>query len=92
MGSVVFQDANHKIFLSASPQERALRRQKQLKKQGISASLTSLLKEIETRDSRDQNRIVSPLRPAADAVLVDSTNLSIEQAVNRITEIVRGGQ
>jgi len=91
MGTVVFPDAKRKIFLTASPHERALRRQKQLKKQGISASLGPLLKEIETRDSRDQNRAVSPLRPAADALLVDSTNLSIEQAVNRIAEIVRGG-
>jgi len=91
MGTVVFPDAKRKIFLTASPYERALRRQKQLKKQGISASLGPLLKEIETRDSRDQNRAVSPLRPAADALLVDSTNLSIEQAVNRIAEIVRGG-
>ncbi len=91
MGSVVFPDAECKIFLTASPHERALRRQKQLKKQGISASLGPLLKEIETRDSRDQNRAVSPLRPAADALLVDSTSLSIEQAVNRIAEIVRGG-
>ncbi len=90
MGTVVFPDAKRKIFLTASPHERALRRQKQLKKQGISASLGPLLKEIETRDSRDQTRKVSPLRPAADALLVDSTNLSIEQAVNRIAESVRG--
>ncbi|QMU61437.1 MAG: (d)CMP kinase [Gammaproteobacteria bacterium] len=91
MGTVVFPDAERKIFLTASPHERALRRQKQLKKQGISASLGPLLKEIETRDSRDQNRNVSPLRPADDALLVDSTNLSIQQAVDRIAEIVRGG-
>ena len=91
MGTVVFPDAERKFFLTASSNERALRRQKQLKKQGISASLGPLLKEIETRDSRDQTRSVSPLRPAADAILVDSTNLSIEQVVNRIAEIVRGG-
>ena len=91
MGTVVFPDASCKIYLTASAQARALRRQKQLKKQGISASLGPLLKEIETRDSRDQNRKVSPLRPAIDALLVDSTNFSIEQVVNRIAEIVRGG-
>jgi cytidylate kinase len=91
MGTVVFPDAEHKIFLTASPHERALRRQKQLKKQGISASLGPLLTEIETRDSRDQTRKVSPLRPAADALLVDSTDISIEQVVNRIAEIVHGG-
>ncbi len=90
MGTVVFPDAKSKIFLTASPKERALRRQKQLKKQGISASLGTLLKDIETRDSRDQNRKVSPLRPATDALLVDSTELSIEQVVNRIAEMVCG--
>ncbi len=90
MGTVVFPDAESKFFLTASPKERALRRQKQLKKQGISASLGPLLTDIETRDSRDQNRKVSPLRPATDALLVDSTELSIEQVVNRIAEVVRG--
>ena len=90
MGTVVFQDAENKFFLTASPKERALRRQKQLKKQGISASLGPLLTDIETRDSRDQNRKVSPLRPATDALLVDSTKLSIEQVVNRIAEVIRG--
>ncbi len=92
MGTVVFPDAKWKFFLTASAQERAVRRQKQLKKQGISASLGSLLKDIETRDSRDQDRKVSPLRPAADALLVDSTTLSIEQVVNQITKHVRGRQ
>ncbi len=92
MGTVVFPDAEYKFFLTASPNERALRRQKQLKKQGISASLGPLLNDIETRDSRDQDRKVSPLRPATDALLVDSTTLSIEQVVNRIAEQVRGRQ
>ncbi len=92
MGTVVFPDAERKIFLTASPQERAIRRQKQLKKQGISASLGPLLTEIETRDSRDQTRKVSPLRPATDALLIDSTDISIEQVVNQIAEIVHGGQ
>lgn len=91
MGTVVFPDAERKVFLTASPEERAMRRQKQLKKQGISASLGPLLTEIETRDSRDQTRKVSPLRPATDALLVDSTDISIEQVVNRITKFVRGG-
>ncbi|MCZ6566137.1 MAG: (d)CMP kinase [Gammaproteobacteria bacterium] len=89
MGTVVFPDSNTKIFLTASVHERATRRQKQLKKQGIGASLDHLLKEIEARDSRDENRAISPLRPAKDAVLVDSTDLSIDQVVQRIVEIVR---
>lgn len=88
MGTVVFPDADHKVYLTASAQERAHRRQKQLMKQGISASLDPLLKEIEARDSRDENRAISPLRPAADAVLVDSTDLSIEEVVQRIVALV----
>lgn len=92
MGTVVFPMAGHKFFLTASAEARALRRQKQLKKQGISASLGALLQDIETRDSRDQDRKVSPLRPATDAVLVDSTEMSIEQVVNQITDLVHGGQ
>ena len=92
MGTVVFPAAAHKFFLTASAEARASRRQKQLKKQGISASLGPLLQDIETRDSRDQDRKVSPLRPATDAVLVDSTNMSIEQVVNQITDLVHGGQ
>ena len=88
MGTVVFPDALCKIYLTASTQERALRRQKQLMKQGISASLDHLLKEIEARDSRDENRAISPLRPAADAVLVDSTDLSIEEVVQCVVAII----
>ena len=89
MGTVVFPDANYKVYLTASAQERARRRQKQLKKQGISASLDRLLKEIEARDARDENRAISPLRPAADAVLVDSTELSIDQVVQRIAALIQ---
>ena len=88
MGTVVFPDAQCKVYLTASSQERALRRQKQLKKQGISASLDHLLKEIEARDSRDENRAISPLRPATDAVLVDSTDLSIEEVVQCVVALV----
>ena len=89
MGTVVFPDARHKIYLTASATERAHRRQKQLKKQGISASLDSLLAEIKARDTRDKQRSVSPLRPAADAVQVDSTDLSIAQVVQRIAARVQ---
>ena len=89
MGTVVFPDAKPKVFLTASAGERACRRQKQLKKQGISASLDRFLKEIEARDSRDENRAISPIRPAADAVLIDSTDLSIAQVVQRIAALVQ---
>ena len=89
MGTVVFPDARHKIYLTASARERAFRRQKQLKKQGISASLVNLLTEIEARDARDKQRAISPLRQAADAVRVDSTDLSIAQVVQHIAALVR---
>ena len=89
MGTIVFPDAKSKVFLTASTHERARRRQKQLMKQGISASLDRLLQEIEARDSRDENRVISPLRPATDAALVDSTNLSIEQVVQRIAVLAQ---
>ena len=89
MGTVVFPDAPHKIYLTASAEERAHRRQKQLRKQGISASLDRLLAEIKTRDTLDKQRPVSPLRPAADAVRVDSTELSIVQVVARIAALVQ---
>ncbi|MYB89156.1 MAG: (d)CMP kinase [Proteobacteria bacterium] len=91
MGTVVFPDAPHKIYLTASAEERAHRRQKQLRKQGISASLDRLLAEIKTRDTLDKQRPISPLRPAADAVRVDSTDLSILQVVERIAALVQQG-
>ena len=81
MGSVVFPDAGLKIFLDASPDERAQRRHKQLKEKGMSANLGALLDEIKARDERDRNRSVAPLVPAAGAILVDSTNQSIDEVV-----------
>jgi cytidylate kinase len=81
MGSVVFPDAGLKIFLDASPDERAQRRHKQLKEKGMSANLGALLEEIKARDERDRNRSVAPLVPAAGAILVDSTNQSIDEVV-----------
>jgi cytidylate kinase len=84
MGTVVFPDARVKIFLTASAQERAQRRYKQLKDKGSDASLAALSLEIAERDRRDSTRAVAPLKPAADAVLVDSTGLSIEAVVDRV--------
>ena len=84
MGTKVFPDADYKFFLTANIRERALRRQKQLKGRAISVSLSRLLKEIEARDSRDEGRAISPLCPAKDVVLVDSTNLSVDQVIQRI--------
>jgi cytidylate kinase len=84
MGTVVFPDAPLKVFLTASPEERARRRYLQLKAKGDDVSLASLLDEIRLRDERDTQRTVAPLKPAADAIQLDSTELSIEQVLQRI--------
>jgi len=84
MGTVVFPDAPLKVFLTASAEERAQRRYLQLKAKGDDVNLASLLDEIRARDERDTQRAVAPLKPAADAILLDSTELSIEQVLERI--------
>lgn len=84
MGTVVFPEAALKIFLTASAEERARRRYLQLKAAGNDVSLPSLLDEIRARDERDTQRAVAPLKPAADAIQLDSTELSIEQVLERI--------
>jgi cytidylate kinase len=81
---VVFPEAKFKVFLTASSEERAKRRVNQLKNQGVNVSLAAVLRDIEARDERDTNRAVSPLKPADDALLLDSTDLSIEEVLNRI--------
>jgi len=86
MGTVVFPAADLKIFLTASPEERALRRYKQLKDKGSGVSLPALSREITERDLRDSTRAVAPLRPADDARVIDSTGLSIEAVVARVLE------
>jgi len=88
MGTVVFADARHKIYLTASAEERARRRYKQLKEKGIDVSLSGLTKEIEERDRRDTERSEAPLKMAQDAVLVDSSNLSIEEVIARCLELI----
>ena len=84
MGTVVFPDAPLKIFLTASAEERARRRYLQLKARGDDVNLASLLDEIQARDERDTQRAVAPLKPAADAIQLDSTELLIEQVLERI--------
>lgn len=84
MGTVVFPDAPLKIFLTASAEERARRRYLQLKAKGDDVSLPRLLGEIRARDERDTQRAIAPLKPAADAIQLDSTELSIEQVLERI--------
>jgi cytidylate kinase len=78
MGTVVFPDAGHKFFLDADPDERARRRWLQLRDQGQDADLAELARQIRLRDDQDRNRAVAPLRPAEDAVIIDTTHLSVD--------------
>ena len=87
MGTTVFPDASLKIFLTASVQERANRRYKQLITKGIDATLPDLLQDLKDRDKRDTERTVSPLKPAEDAVTLDSTDLTIDEVVNQILKL-----
>lgn len=89
MGTVIFPDAPYKVFLTASAAERAKRRYKQLKEKGLSVTLSSLQSEIEARDTRDASRAVAPLKPAADAVLVDTTGMGIEDVVAKVLAVVK---
>ncbi|WP_257793877.1 (d)CMP kinase [Paenalcaligenes niemegkensis] len=84
MGTIVFPDANLKIFLVADVQSRAERRAKQLKAKGISANLTSLLEDMQARDLRDSSRASAPLVAADDAYVIDSSNLTIEETVGKV--------
>lgn len=89
MGTVVFPDAKFKVFLTASAQERAQRRYKQLKLKGIDANLAMITADIQERDQRDSERQISPLVPAADAVYIDSSTLSISEVVAEVLSLVR---
>ena len=90
MGTVVFPQAEVKIFLTASAAERALRRYKQLKEKGVAATLAALSLEIAERDLRDMNRAVSPLVASADAILLDTTGMSVDAVVERVLGVARG--
>jgi cytidylate kinase len=84
MGSVVFPDATLKVYLTATPKERALRRYNQLKEKGIDVSLPAVSREITERDKRDANRKVAPLKPAEGACILDSTGLTPQQVIERV--------
>jgi len=88
MGTVVFPSAPLKIFLDASAEERAKRRQLQLQQKGINVNFDNLLQEIQERDFRDRNRPVAPLKPADDAVVIDSTSMSIDAVFNQVLALV----
>lgn len=88
IGTTVLPNADVKIFLTASPEERANRRLKELQNNGINESYESVLNDIKTRDYKDSNRAISPLRKAEDAILVDTTTMSINEVCNTIVSIV----
>jgi len=88
MGTVIFPDAAYKVFLTASAEERAERRYKQLNDKGVSVTLAGLLREILARDARDASRAVAPLRPAEDAVRIDTTGLGIDEVVDRVLALL----
>jgi len=90
MGSVIFPDAGLKLFLTAAAEERARRRHKQLKDKGIDASLAALFLEIAERDKRDSTRAVAPLKASDDAVVLDSTRLTIEEVVAEVLRLAQG--
>lgn len=92
MGTVVFPDAEVKIFLTASAQERTNRRYKQLIAKGIDVNIRDLLAEIEQRDARDSQRSIAPLRPAEDAEILDTTGVGIEQVLEKVLVLVRSEQ
>lgn len=88
MGTVIFPDAAFKVFLTASAEERAGRRHKQLMEKGVSVIFGDLLREIMARDARDAQRVVAPLRPAEDAVLIDTSGIGIEDVVQRVVGVL----
>jgi len=89
MGTVVFPDAAVKVFVTASVEERAKRRHKQLIAKGISVTMDGLLRDIRERDARDAGRAAAPLRPADDAVILDTTDLTIDAAIGAVLDLYR---
>lgn len=89
MGTVVFPDACYKVYLTASSKERAKRRYKQLIKKGISANLEQITQEIDARDKRDSERVIAPLVAAYDALIIDSSDLMIDQVIEAVLSLVR---
>ncbi len=89
MGTTVFPDAPLKVFMTASAEERAERRYKQLKAKGINANIAALVADLKARDEQDANRAVSPLKPADDAIMLDTTEMSIQQVTEKLLELAR---
>ena len=89
MGTVVFPDAPFKVFLTAEVSERAKRRLKQLQETGIAGNISHTLAEVQKRDERDVNRQHSPLKPAKDALVIDTTNLSINEVITKVMALIK---
>ncbi|KOE64410.1 cytidylate kinase [Aggregatibacter actinomycetemcomitans serotype e str. SCC393] len=89
MGTVVFPEAQVKLFLDASAEERAKRRYNQLQNKGISGNFAQILAEIKARDLRDRNRAVAPLKPAGDSFLLDSTALSVDEVIRQVLDYIQ---
>ncbi|MFI3217679.1 MAG: (d)CMP kinase [Methylococcales bacterium] len=89
MGTVVFPDANNKVFLTATAEERARRRYKQLKEKGIDANLARLIDDIEARDRRDTERATAPLAMAENALYIDSSNMTIDSVIEDVLNLIR---
>jgi len=88
MGTVVFPDAPFKVFLTAEVEERAKRRLKQLQETGIAGNISHTLAEVQKRDERDVNRQHSPLKPAQDALVIDTTNLTINEVITKVMALI----
>ena len=89
MGTVVFPDALFKVFLTAEVEERAKRRLKQLQEAGIAGNISHTLAEVQKRDERDVNRQHSPLKPAKDALVIDTTNLTINEVITKVMALIK---
>ena len=89
MGTILFPEAKHKFFITASAEERARRRENQLKELGLSVNMRNLQERIEERDKKDSSRVISPLVPAEDAVVIDSSNIGIYELKEKILKLIR---
>jgi len=89
MGTTIFPDAPLKVFMTACAEERAERRYKQLKAKGINANIAALVKDLKLRDEQDANRAVSPLKPAADAIQIDTTEMGIDEVTQMVLDLVK---
>ena len=89
MGTILFPEAKHKFFITASAEERARRRENQLKESGLSVNMRNLQERIEERDKKDSSRVISPLVPAEDAIVIDSSNIGIYELKDKVLNLIR---